>query len=176
MILGSTFNIDHRSRVTDRQNWIERCTSRVLPLSIGVFRLKIALPVSEELCLQAKPRILHAFYMLNRTRKFWSTLNLDHRSTVTARQNRIEHCTSRVLPLSIDVFLLKITLLVSKELCLQAKPLLCPEKKEKEKERIIIHKRKLCPELIINEFRPIIPRFRNSLAYYQIFDSNVSTV
>ena len=76
---------------------------------------------------------------------------------VTARQNWIERCTSRILPLSIGVFRLKIALLVSEELCLQAKPRLCPEKEteEKEKERIIIHKRKQCPELIINKFRPM---------------------
>ena len=32
----------------------------------------------------------------------------------------------------------------------------CPEK-EKE-ERIIIHKKKLCPELIVNKFRPMRDR------------------
>ena len=69
---------------------------------------------------------------------------------MTARQNRIERCTSRVLPLSIGVFRLKIALLVSEELCLQAKPRSCPEK---EKERIIIHKIKQSPELNLVKFR-----------------------
>ena len=56
-------------------------------------------------------------------------------------QNRIKRFTSNVLSLSIGVFRLKKALLVLEELCLQAKPRLCPEKKQerRRKNNIIIH-------------------------------------